>query len=180
MPDCANTGRPAWFLPVILWFFTYDTTPPQGSATYCDPTISLWNVEATVDIATGNLTNVVELSQFNASTASSGSWSAAAGVVDMNGLAYNGVAFNLTGGDQFVQARANATNVQLPASILEYASLQPGGVAGAFANNSFTALAVQVYTTYMKLVAKSTYFQALDSAAMPIEISYFQSRLWLK
>jgi hypothetical protein len=132
-----------------------------------------------VDIATGNLTNVVEISPFNASTAPSESWNTAQGVVAMDGLAYNGVAFNLTGGDQFVQARANATNVQLPASILEYASLQPGGVAGAFANNSFTGLAVQVYTTYMKLIAKSTYFQTLDGAAMPIEISNFQSRLWL-
>ncbi|KAF7972810.1 hypothetical protein HWV62_17000 [Athelia sp. TMB] len=177
MPDCNNTGRPDWFLPIVLWFFTYDSSPPQGSATYCAPSISLWNVEATVDIGTGNLTNVVELSPLNTSTFAG---SSASDVMALNGMAYNGVAFNLTGADEFVTARAAATKVQLPASILEYASLQPGGVAAAFADNStFTNLSVQVYTTYMKLVAKSTYFQTLSGQSIPVQVSYFQSRLWL-
>jgi hypothetical protein len=27
MPDCNDTGTPAYFRPIVLWFFTYDTTP---------------------------------------------------------------------------------------------------------------------------------------------------------
>lgn len=154
MPAC-NINEPEWFLPIIIWFFTYDTTPPQGSATYCAPQISLWDVEVTVDIASGNLTNVVELAPFNASTSPFGNLSANVTGPPVNGMAYNGVAFNLTGADSFVLARANATNLQLPASILQAAALAPGGLTAAFANNTFTAMAVQVYVSISLLFNKA-------------------------
>jgi hypothetical protein len=143
--DCIP-GNPSWLQPIVLWFFTYDTSPPQGSATYCSPTISLWEVGVTVDIATGNLTSVQEIRPLNSSSPA-GSLSGNVTGPPLNGLAYNGIQFNLTGADQFVVARQNATDLQLPSSILQAAATSPGGLTTAFATNSFTGMAVQVYVS---------------------------------
>jgi hypothetical protein len=144
--DNCIPGEPVWFQPIVLWFFTYDTNPPQGSATYCAPAISLWEVAVTVDIATGNLTSIQEINQLNAnSTSPLASTSGNITGAPLNGRTYNGVKFNLTGADQFVIARQNATDVQLPSSILQAAATSPGGLPAAFATNSFTGMAVRVY-----------------------------------
>jgi len=173
-------GQPVWFQPIVLWFFTYDTSPPQGSATYCAPSISLWEVAVTVDIATGNLTSVQEISQLNAnSTSPLASLSGNITGVPLNGRAYNGIQFNLTGADQFVIARQNATDLQLPSSILQAAATAPGGLATAFATNSFTGMAVQVYTTYLQLIAKSVYFLPITNQTIPVQVKSVQKRLWL-
>lgn len=100
----------------------------------------------TVDIATGNLTSVQEISQLNSnSTSPLASLSGNITGAPLNGRAYNGIQFNLTGADQFVIARQNATDLQLPSSILQAAATAPGGLTTAFATNSFTGMAVQVY-----------------------------------
>jgi len=164
----------------VFWFFTYDTTPPQGSATYCAPAISLWEVAVTVDIATGNLTSVKEISPLN--TSSTSPFTSLSGNVTgapLNGRAYNGIQFNLTGADQFVIARQNATDLQLPSSILQAAETSPGGLTAAFATNSFTGMAVQVYTTYLKLIAKSVYFLPTTDEIIPVQVKSVQKRLWL-
>jgi hypothetical protein len=178
MPDCNNTGTPDWFRPIVVWFFTYDTSPPQGSATQCAPTISLWEVEVQVDIGSMNLTSVQEIRPFNATTSPFSE--AAANLTALNGQAYNGVAFDAPNPDQFVLQRENATNLMLPASILQAASSGSGGLTGAFASNSFTGMAIQVYTMYMKLVAKSAYFVSpATSQDMTIQVKMFEKRLWL-
>jgi hypothetical protein len=177
--DCVP-GDPVWFQPIVLWFFTYDTTPPQGSATYCAPAISLWEVAVTVDIATSNLTSVKEISPLNASSTSPfASLSGNVTGAPLNGRAYNGIQFNLTGADQFVIARQNATDLQLPSSILQAAETSPGGLTTAFATNSFTGMAVQVYTTYLKLIAKSVYFLPITDETIPVQVKSVQQRLWL-
>jgi hypothetical protein len=147
MPDCGNTGTPSWFRPIILWFFTYDSTPAQGSATYCAPAISLWDVAVSVDIATSNLTSVKEIRPFDASTSPFASLSGNITGAPLNGRAYNGIGFDTTTADQFVLARANATDLQLPASILRSAGASPGGLAAAFSTNSFVGKATQVYVS---------------------------------
>jgi hypothetical protein len=141
-------NAPSWFQPIVIWFFTYDTTPPQGSATYCYPSISFWNVAVTVDIASSNLTSVQEISPINSSSDSplaslSGNLTGA----PLNGIAYNGIQFNLTNADQFVLARQSAVDLQLPSSIQQVAASSPGGLTAAFSTNSFTGMAVQVYVS---------------------------------
>jgi len=164
----------------VLWFFTYDTNPPQGSATYCAPAISLWEVSVTVDIATGNLTSVQEIRPINSSSTSPlASLSGNVTGSPLNLRAYNGIQFNLTGADQFVIARQNATDLQLPSSILQAAATSPGGLTAAFATNSFTGMAVQVYTTYLKLIAKSVYFLPTTDITIPVMVKSMQKRLWL-
>jgi hypothetical protein len=147
MDDCDNTGTPEFFRPIVLWFFTYDTTPPQGSATFCNPTISLWDVTATVDIPTGNLLSVEEIAPFNSSTSPFASLSGNVTGSPMNGRAYNGVRFNLTTVDEFVIARSNATDLQLPASVFQAASQAPGGLSTAFQTNSFVGMATKIYVS---------------------------------
>jgi hypothetical protein len=171
MPDCNNTGVPDPFRPVVLWFFTYDTSPPQGSATYCAPSISLWDVTAVIDVATKNLTSVQEIGPVDINT------SPFAGP-PMYGQAYNGIAFNLTGQDQFVLNRANAIQLQLPASIFQAASAASGNLAVAFEQNSFVGLATQVYGIYMKLVASILYFSPSGGSVLVTPNSY-QQRLLL-
>src|ERR1700685_1160241 len=147
MPDCGNTGTPNLFLPIVFWFFTYNSNPPQGSATHCAPVISLWDVAVSVDIATSNLTSVTEIKPFNSSTSPFASLSGNVTGAPLNGRAYNGIAFNLTAADQFVVARANATDLQLPSSVLQSASTSPGGLTAAFSSNSFAGIATKVYVS---------------------------------
>jgi len=178
MPDCNNTGTLPYFRPIVLWFFTNDTTPPQGSATFCAPSISLWDVMATVDINTGNLTDVQEIEPFDASTSPFASLSANVTGAPLNGRAFNGVIFNLTNADEFSIARSNATDLQLPASIFQAASTAPGGLTAAFQTNSFVGLTTQVYGVYLKLLATTIYFLPTADPLLAT-VQSFQRRLWL-
>lgn len=143
MPDCNNTGVPVYFRPVVFWFF--DTTIPKGSATYCAPSISLWDVTAIIDLNSGNLTDVQEIDPFDASTSPFASLSANVTGAPLNGRAFNGIVFNLTNADEFVIGRSNATDLQLPASIFQAATAAPGGLQDAFNSNSFVGMATKVY-----------------------------------
>jgi len=177
MPDCDGTGTPEYFRPVVLWFFTYDTTPPQGSATFCTPNISFWDVTATVDITTGNLISVEEIGPFN----SNSPFSSISGNVTgppMNGQAFNGIRFNLSITDQFVIARSNATDLELPGSIFQAASTGSGGLTAAFETNSFVGMATMVYGVYLKLIAKTVYFLPVNEPIL-VEVNSFEKRLWM-
>jgi len=178
MPDCNNTGLLAYFRPVVFWFFNNDGTPPQTSATFCAPTISLFDVIATVDINTGNLTTVEEIQPFNASTSLFASLSQNITGAPLNGRAFNGIVFNLTGVNEFVVGRANATDMQLPASIIQAASKGSGGLSAAFQTNSFVGIATTVYGTYLRLFATTVYFLP-DEEPILVNVQSFQRRLWL-
>jgi hypothetical protein len=147
MPDCGNTGTSSSFRPVIFWFFTYDPNPPQGSATVCAPAISLWDVAVAVDIATGNLTSVVELQPLDVSKSPFSSLSGNITGAPLDGLAYNGIGFDLDNADQFVTARAAATDLLLPAAVQQAAESNPGGLPAAFSTNSFPDIATRVYVS---------------------------------
>jgi hypothetical protein len=177
MPDCSSTGLSEYFLPVVLWFFTYDP-PVQGSATYCNPTISLWDVTVVVDIVTQRMTSVQEIRPFDPNTSPFSSISGNVTGPPMNGQAYNGIAFNLTNPDTFVLARSSAINLQLPSSIFQAASAAPGGLPVAFQNNSFVGMATEVYGVYLRLVAQTVYFLPLNES-LSVEVQSFEKRLWL-
>jgi len=78
-----------------------------------------------------------------------------------------------------VIARQNATDLQLPSSVLQAAETSPGGLTTAFATNTFTGMAVQVYTTYLKLISKSVYFLPTSDETIPVQVKSVQQRLWL-
>ncbi|KAF5349143.1 hypothetical protein D9756_009317 [Leucocoprinus leucothites] len=152
-----NLSVPEQFSPIVFWFFTYDTTPPQSSAAFCSPSIELWDVEATADFSSlaGNVTGV-----------------------PLEGRAYNGVRFNLTEPDEFITRRLGALQLQLPVAIIQAAAESPEGVIGRFDANNFADLATRVYTTYLALIASTVYFLR-HQEPLAVEVSYFQKRVWL-
>lgn len=124
----------------------YVPQPPQASATICTPQFELWDVTASVDIRTSNLTSVQQLRPF---TSSSNFSSLAANLTGppLNGRAYNGIQFNLSNPDEFVLRRQEALQLQLPAAIFQAAVMSPEGIIGSFDADKFVNLATRVYVS---------------------------------
>jgi hypothetical protein len=116
----------------------------MASATFCYPSLTLWDVNVNVDLASGNVTKVTELRPFSSSSNFS-SLSANVTGPPLNSRAYNGIKFNLTNPDEFVRARLNATQLQLPAAVYQSAILSPEGLVGSFQADRFVQLSNQVY-----------------------------------
>jgi len=179
VPSCgsADATTPIQFRPVIFWFFTYQPSA-AGSATFCWPTISLWDVAVEVDLATGNLTKVTPIQPFSQSYSNFSSLSANVTGEPLNGRAYNGIEFGIADPNRFILARRNATQLQMPAAVFQSAQNSPEGVIAVFATNRFTQLATEVYTTYLKLIAKTVYFLP-SSEPMTVRVTSSRKRLFL-
>lgn len=68
----------------MFWFFHFqdDTNTPQAKAVVCAPTIDLFNVQATIDLNNGSLSDVQILSNYTKPNTVTGG--------DLNGKAFNG------------------------------------------------------------------------------------------
>lgn len=142
-PNC-GTNTPASLGPVVFWFFTYDPVA-AASATFCFPSISLWDVAVTVDIASGNLSQVTQLAPFNQPNNITGA--------PLNGGVYNGINFDfLVNPDRFVLARANATQLQMPAAVFQSAVQSAQGLVGSFEANRFVGLSSSVYVRFFPII----------------------------
>jgi hypothetical protein len=173
---CGNSSTPPQFQPVVFWFFTYQPTP-QASATICTPTISLFEVTVTLDLATGAVTNVHQLAPFNST---SPLWPLAGNVTGspLNGRAYNGINFTLTDADSVTIARMNATQLTMPAAVFQRAVQSPQGLAGSFSADLFVNWSNDVYSIYLTLVAAAVYFLP-NQQPIVMQVRTFQNRLWL-
>jgi hypothetical protein len=100
----------------------------------------------TLDLATGNITSVIPVRNF---TSNSNYSPTAANVTGppLNGRAFNGVSFNTSNSDVFTLARQSATQLILPASVLQSAETSPGGLGSIFAQSRFSDLSTQVYVS---------------------------------
>ncbi|EPQ53464.1 hypothetical protein GLOTRDRAFT_78464 [Gloeophyllum trabeum ATCC 11539] len=168
---------PDFLRPVLFWYFTY-VPSAMSSITFCKPTISLYNVAVTVDLASGNLTSVTQLSPLKVGQ---GNFTAYAGNITgspLNGAAYNGIAYNLSNPDPFTMARVNATQLTLPAAVFQSATTSAQGLTGVFTNNGFVGLTNSVYRTYLALVAKTVYFVP-NSEPITLQVKTVEKRLWL-
>ncbi|KAF8156670.1 hypothetical protein B0H34DRAFT_471221 [Crassisporium funariophilum] len=174
-PACNDYSDPE-FSPVIFWFFSYQPSA-RASATFCYPSFSLWEVNAGVDVVTGNLTKVVELRPFTQYSNFSSSSATVTGP-PLNGRAYNGVKFNLTNADQFVLARQSATQLQLPAAVYQAAVKSPQGFIASFDNNAFSTLSNEVYGVYLSLIAREIYFVA-DNEPITIQVKSIRKRVFV-
>ncbi|EIM82094.1 uncharacterized protein STEHIDRAFT_65902 [Stereum hirsutum FP-91666 SS1] len=178
MPDCSafDSSDPA-FMPVIFWFFTYEPAA-AASVTLCAPTIQVQNVAIAVDLGSSNLTSVTTLGNV---TAGEENFTQFAGNVTgdpLDGRAYNGLNWtaNQLVSDPFVNARATAIQLQLPAAVFQSAEQSQQGLTAAFANNSFAELSATVYRTYLAMLAKLVYFVE-DNEPINVRISTTQKRL---
>ncbi|KAH9174686.1 hypothetical protein EDB89DRAFT_459311 [Lactarius sanguifluus] len=165
------------FAPAIFWFFTY-SPKAMASVTLCAPQITLLNVEATIDLASTNLTQVRPLGNL---TVGQGQFSQYAGNITgapLNGRAYNGLNWTNLISDPFVNARAGAIQLQLPAAVFLNAIQSAEGLTAAFVNNTFASLSATVYRKYLSNVASLLYFV---NAPQPISVTVwtFQKRLFL-
>ncbi|THU96519.1 hypothetical protein K435DRAFT_797270 [Dendrothele bispora CBS 962.96] len=152
-----DAGQPTQFAPIVFWFFSYDPTP-RASATVCRPRIELWDVTIQMELVSQNITSVKELQPFSASSSNFSSASGNITGAPLNGRAYNGIAFNLsTPVDPFVEARREAIQVQLPASVFQLARSSSGGLQSSFDQNIFVGLSTNVYLTYLTLLAQTVY-----------------------
>lgn len=82
---------PDFYKPVVFWVF--DSSQSFAAVTFCQPVISVANVEVEVNCQDGNLQNV---------TLSDVPWPGGDNVTGapMNGIPLNGIAFNLTNPDR--------------------------------------------------------------------------------
>jgi hypothetical protein len=133
--------------PIVLWFFTYRTAEATSSVTICEPTVELWQVNATVDLSTRNLTAVDPIRALKLDDAGI-SPSANVTSAPFNGQAFNGAAFDqglFALGDPFVTMRATATTLQLPAAIMQAARDSSAGIVGTFNSDAFVPLSSRIY-----------------------------------
>ncbi len=122
------------FRRVVFWFYTSQPSP-LVTAIFCHPQIELWNVTATLDLATAKVISVVPM-QKRTDVASIMQ-------TPLNGRPYNGIeAAGNFSTDYFTVSRQNATKLQLPAAVLQAAS-----VNGVYNPDRFTALTDKVYVS---------------------------------
>ncbi|KAJ7774308.1 hypothetical protein DFH07DRAFT_912857 [Mycena maculata] len=176
--DCGDPSTPPQFQPVVFWFFTY-VPSAASSATLCNASILLWDAEVTLDLASGNLTNVDVLKPFNAETSPFASLSGNLTGAPLKGRAYNGINFTLTppNNDKFVVARMNATQLTMPAAVFQAAVQSSQGLEGSFSADLFVNWSNDVYSTYLTLIAKAVYFLP-NSEPITLQVKTFTLRLW--
>ena len=156
MTPCPAFNTSVEFMPVIFWFFTYEPTA-MASVTMCAPSITLHNVVVTVDLSTSNLTSVQKLSDVVpvdcTPTQHAGNLTGA----PLHGQAYNGLNWtqNQLVADPFVNLRAQAIQLQLPAAIFQNAVQSQEGLTATFINNAFTELSATVYVSVLDSSANS-------------------------
>ncbi|KAH9055611.1 hypothetical protein EDB87DRAFT_1579673 [Lactarius vividus] len=188
MSDCtAFDTTDSSFAPAIFWFFTY-SPKAMASVTLCAPQITLLNVEATMDLASTNLTQVRPLGNL---TVGQDQFSQYAGNITgapLYGRAYNGLNWTNLISDPFVNARAGAIQLQLPAAVFQNAVQSTEGLTAAFVNNTFASLSATrqarnilmtfAQRKYLSNVASLLYFV---NAPQPISVTVwtFQKRLFL-
>ncbi|KAI0790335.1 hypothetical protein C8Q75DRAFT_110838 [Abortiporus biennis] len=174
------TNIPQQFRPIQFWFFTYQPTP-MASVSMCTPSIQLWEVEATVDLASRNVTQVKQKNQLTQATTTGEGDAEFLGNITgdpLNGRAYNGLFFDLATTDPFVLDRMQAIQLALPASVFQVAESSSGGLTTAFQNNMFADLSSKVYGQYLALVAKTVYFLQ-TTEPLTIQTSTIHKRLFL-
>ncbi|KAF9460651.1 hypothetical protein BDZ94DRAFT_888808 [Collybia nuda] len=174
-PTCNPEQLPEYG-PVIFWFFDYEPEI-MASATFCYPSITLWDVNVSIDLASGNVTDVKEIRPFT----SQSNFSSYAGNITgtpLNGRAYNGIYLNFTQDNEFISGRRNATRLQLPAAVYHSAQMSEGGTVGSYHADTFFQWTNQVYTMYLSLVARAVYFLDVEEP-LTVQLKTFKKRVWL-
>ena len=208
MTPCSAFNTTVEFMPVIFWFFTYEPTA-MASVTMCAPSIALHNVAVTVDLSTSNLTSVQTLGNV---VPGQGNFTQHAGNLTgapLNGQAYNGLNWTQSQlvADPFVNMRAQAIQLQLPAAVFQNAVQSQEGLAAAFVNNAFADLSATVYVSvfrnfsgglfkasasllivffvgggqrsYLAMLAKLVYLVD-TSDAINVRVQSIEKRLWMR
>ncbi|GJJ15219.1 hypothetical protein Clacol_009495 [Clathrus columnatus] len=173
---CAGSGSSSsvQFGPVAFWTFfqqANDGQAPQTSLVFCRPTISVMNVQATVQLPTGQLIDVTPISNFSSNITDPNG--------PLNGQPLNGVVFNLTGADPGTIMRSQATRTALSTAIIIQTESLPGGLQAQLSNQAMMVNTTQLlYQRYMSTAAKENYFLPQQST-LRVTTMTFVSRLFI-
>jgi len=133
--------------PVVFWFFTF-LPEVASNAVICNPTISLHDVSAELDLVTGNIVNIVDLGNFTTGSSPFSSLSGNVTGPPLNGSAFNGIGFNLTSVTQVDLDRELAIQLQLPAAMFEYAERSLNGSASIYQGDAIVAPSARIYVSH--------------------------------
>ncbi|KAI0342287.1 hypothetical protein BDW22DRAFT_179555 [Trametopsis cervina] len=175
--DCASlTAIPEQFRPVIFWFFTYQPAA-MASLSMCSPSVSFFDATVSIDVASGNVTDVQTLGPLGSHVTSQQFPGNVTGD-PLDGRAYNGMFFELGAPDSFTEQRQGAIQLSLPAAVFQAAQNSDEGLTSSFQNNRFASLSTDVYTTYLALVASTVYFLNFQQP-IDVDIQTIHKRLFL-
>ncbi len=119
----------------------------MASISLCSPNITVEDVTASIDIASGNVTSVTSLGPLGSHVTSLQQFPDNVTGDPLDGRAYNGMFFALSSPDPFQQQRQNAIQLSLPAAVFQAAQNAPEGLTDAFQNNKFANLSSTVYVS---------------------------------
>ena len=117
----------------------------MASVSMCSPNLTIEDVTASIDIASGNVTSVISLGSLGSHTTGLQQFPDNITGDPLDGRAYNGMFFALDSPDPFQLQRQSAIQLSLPAAVFQAAQNSPGGLTSAFQNNSFADLSTTVY-----------------------------------
>ncbi|KAI8986742.1 hypothetical protein BD414DRAFT_536654 [Trametes punicea] len=157
---------PVQYQPVLFWFFMY-SPQPIAAVVLCTPHASGIPVSVEIDLAT----KTTEVTPLQSSPDD-------ANATNIGSFAYNGLFFDESNLDQTALARLQGIQQQLPGAVFEAAKAKDPLLMSTFASNGFTALAQDVYSTYLSLVAKSVYFVE-DQESLLIRVGMSCKRIFL-
>ncbi|CDO78006.1 hypothetical protein BN946_scf184664.g3 [Trametes cinnabarina] len=166
--DCGQdyASVPIQYRPVLFWFFMY-SPEPTASVVLCIPHASGLTVSVAINLATKS-TDVTPL-QSSPDDANS---------TDIGSFTYNGLFFDEASMDETSLARLQSIQQQLPGAVFEAAKANDTMLLSTFTSNGFTALAQDVYTTYLSLVAKSLYLIE-DHSTLSVRVGSNCKRIFL-
>jgi len=163
--NCQAFPQPPQYQPVIFYFYSFEVKKP--SLTFCQPSLSLWNVVAGVDMTTGLVNNVTLVDQNVPHT-------------NVSGLpGFNGVAFDLSNADSYTQARAVSIKTAVPFAIYKGVMNEPGGIKTVIQQpDGMLNMTTLVYTRFLALAAKNVYFVGTDELLVG-SVQTSELRLWV-
>ncbi|KAF7305525.1 hypothetical protein HMN09_00805400 [Mycena chlorophos] len=162
VPNC-GPARNETFQQVVFWFYQNlnNSTSPQLATVFCNPSMALYQVMASADLLSGQLTNVTPLNEYTTPNNVSGA--------PINSVPFNAVIFDPST-NPFVQARANGTHVGVPGAIFRSA-LQDGLDSVFSLPNGFLDKTSTIYRQHLAVTAKSIYFVNQNSTLKATESS---------
>jgi hypothetical protein len=165
LSNCQQFPLPPEYLPVLFWFYSFQAK--QSAMVFCQPELSLWNMNAGLDMHTGLIDNVTLIDQ-NVTHS------------NLTGLpSFNVITFNTTGADNYVLARQTSIQTAVPFAIYKGAEDKPGGVPAVIQQpDGFLNITIAVYTRYLAMAAKNVYFVGTQDIING-NIETYEVRLWV-
>ncbi|KIK76950.1 hypothetical protein PAXRUDRAFT_17829 [Paxillus rubicundulus Ve08.2h10] len=144
---------------------------PQVAGVYCNPTMSVFMMETSMNLNDGSLGDCTPLYSDVSSNNVTGS--------PLNGQSFNGVTFDQND-NVYIQSRAIAISSGVPGTIYRYASQQPNGLLSMFEDPyGFLTATIYIYTQHLAIAAQANYFGPTNTT-IPARLTADITRLFVE